>query len=46
MKFKGFREFLKSCSEDVIRKDKTYCEIELSDGNNIFYRKKKWKVYF
>lgn len=36
----NFREFLRgNCNEEVIRKDKGYCELELKDGNNVFIEK-------
>ena len=32
----NFREFLKiNCNEEVIRKDKGYCELELKDGKYV-----------
>lgn len=38
----SFREYLKSSiREEVIRKDKSYCELELKDGNNVFIEKIK-----
>ena len=40
----NFREYLKSSiREEVIRKDKSYCEIELKDGNNVFIEKRNGK---
>ena len=39
----NFREFLRgNCNEEVIRKDKGYCELELKDG--IMYLLKKEMV--
>jgi hypothetical protein len=38
-----FREFLRPIKEEIIRKDKTYCELELSDGNNVFIEKRNNK---
>lgn len=38
-----FKNFLKLYSEEVIRKDKTYCELELKDGNNVFIEKRNGK---
>lgn len=38
-----FREYLRPFQEDVIRKDKTFCELELKDGNNIFIEKRNGK---
>lgn len=36
----SFREYLKSSiREEVIRKDKSYCELELKDGNNVLLRR-------
>lgn len=39
----SFREYLRNCSEEVIRKDKSYCELELTDGNNVFIEKRNGK---
>ena len=40
----NFREFLRgNCNEEVIRKDKGYCELELKDGNNVFIEKRNGK---
>ena len=40
----SFREYLKSSiREEVIRKDKSYCELELKDGNNLFIEKRNGK---
>ena len=40
----NFREYLKSSiREEVIRKDKSYCELELKDGNNVFIEKRNGK---
>lgn len=40
----SFREYLKSSiREEVIRKDKSHCELELKDGNNIFIEKRNGK---
>ncbi len=40
----GFREYLKSAmQEEVIRKDKDYCELELKDGNNLFIQHRNGK---
>ena len=38
-----FRDYLKTISEEVIRKDKTFCELELKDGNNVFIEKRNGK---
>ena len=40
----NFREYLKSSiREEVIRKDKSFCELELKDGNNVFIEKRNGK---
>jgi len=38
-----FRDYLKAVSEEVIRKDKTFGELELKDGNNVFIEKRNGK---
>jgi len=30
--------------EQVLRKDKSYCELELEDGNNIYLEKRNGKI--
>lgn len=37
------KESFTSFREEVIRKDKGYCELELSDGNNVFIEKRNGK---